>query len=237
LLKAEHLALLRDFPREIAALEYADFGDGVLFGCRISVENDMLVVDPGIVLGAGILYRLNEPAKVSYAPCDAFRYINLHFANEPQNTDIVSHYAEITLDSAPAGETGMELGRFKLKTGAALRSEYVDFEDMDTEFDTLNRIYAPCACRGGQTLLPGITEFFAKEALSCRPENPIDLQFAFMCLQGDRVNLPVLQGYLQTAGDDPHELYLALTRKLAGIRSGRSEATQKERLARKILVD
>jgi hypothetical protein len=232
LLKAEHLDLLRDFPRELVALEYASFGDGVLFGCRVNAAGGELAVAPGAVLRAGVLYRLTGAFQIPYAPSDAFQYINLRFSDESQSADIVSHCAEIVLDSAPADENRMELGRFKLKEGARLRSDYVDFEDISTEYDTLNTVHVPCACRGGQTLLPFITEYFAKEALSYRPENPIDLQFAFLCLQTDRVNLPVLQGYLRSDDTDLRELYHALSRKLSDIRSGRSTTVQKERSAR-----
>jgi hypothetical protein len=220
------------------ALEYAGFGDGVLFGCRVNAEDGMIVVAPGVVLRAGVPYRLKEAFRIPYAPEGAYRYVNLRFADEEaQSEDIVFRGAEIVLDDAPAGENGMELGRFKLKAGARLRGDHVDFEDLDTEFDTLNAIRVPCACRGGQTLLPFITEFFAKEALSHRPENPLDLHFAFLCLQEDRVNLSVLQGYLRIESSDLHELYLALTRKLADIRGAGGAAIRKERLAHKIIVD
>jgi hypothetical protein len=236
-LKAEQFLLLRDFPREIAALEYADFSDGVLFGCR-AVAGEALTVRPGVVLYGGALYRMTKPFLLPYEPRDAATYVNILFSDEAvTEEDVTVRRSAISLCDSPAGAGGIELARFKLKSGARLRDDYTDFGDLDTEYDTLNPIYAPCASKGGKTLLPHVTEFFAKEALSFRPKDPADICFAMLCFAGDRVPLPLLQSYLETKSTDPHELYRSLQRKLAVIRSGRSAEAREERILRKIFVD
>jgi hypothetical protein len=235
-LKAEQINLLRDFPREFAALEYAGYSDGILLGCRLAAS-DTICAAPGVILRRGVFYRMMKPFMLPYEPADALRYVNVRFTEDALSEDIVSRSAEIVLEDAPAGEDGMELARFKLKNGSRLRSDYTDFEDLDTEFDTLRLTHAPCAGKGGNTLHPFITEYFAKEALACRPENPLDIQFAFFCIQNSRVNLGVLRHYTGEESGDTHRLYLALRKKLADIRAGRSERPKAERQYRKISVD
>jgi hypothetical protein len=236
-LRNEQLRCLRDFPRERAALEYADHANGVLFGCRISA-NDAIRIEPGVILRGGVFYGMTEAFLLSFGPRDTVQYVNVRFTEDRVSKEyLVIRVAEIVLEESPAGEDGMELARFKLNEGARLRSDYVDFDDLDTEFDTLRLTGAPCAGRGGQTLLPFITEFFAKEALSYRPQNPTDVGFAFLCLQENRVHLSVLQSYLDTKTENLRELYIGLRKRLAVIKSGRSAPAPAERRIRKILVD
>jgi hypothetical protein len=218
-------------------LEYADHANGVLFGCRVSASGTIRV-EPGVIVRDGVFYGMTEAFLLSFGPRDATQYVNVRFTEDKiSNERIALRVAEIVLEESPAGEDGMELARFKLKEGARLRSDYVDFDDLDTEFDTLRPTRAPCAGRGGQTLLPFVTEFFAKEALSCRPQNPTDVGFAFLCLQESRVHPAVLQSYLDTKTENLRELYLGLRKRLAVIKSGRSAPAPAERRIRKILVD
>lgn len=58
----------------------------------------------------------------------------------------------------------MELCRFKLKKGAVLRTNYTDFFDRATEFDTVNTINVPYSAINQSTLSPEITFAFAQEA-------------------------------------------------------------------------
>jgi hypothetical protein len=180
---------------------------------------------------------MTKEARITYKQNDAVQYLKLRFSEKDSEEDVIGRAAEIILETCPVDKDEIELAGFKLKPGARLRDDYVNFDDLDTEFDTLWLTHTPCAGKGGNTLLPFITEFFAKEALSCRPENPLDIGFAFFCLQNSRVNPAVLQQYTGEESDDPHKLYLALAGKLADIRAGMREQAKEERRPRKILVD
>lgn len=90
----------------------------------------------------------------------------------------------------------IELGRFKLKEGAVLRSDYQDFADMATEFNTWSAIRAPYAAWQKSTLRPEITSCFATELLRCRSAETLDMSFALLCLNSERVQREALLQYL-----------------------------------------
>jgi hypothetical protein len=236
-LTAEQLVLLRDFPREMEAARYAGYGNGVLFGCHVTAADNAINAAPGVILSDGCFYRLNEPFSLAYKSGDAMQYINAVFTDESPKAGIHARRAEIVLSEKPASDRQLELARFKLKSGARLRSDYTGFDDLITEFDTLNPVFCPQACEGGRTLRPYITKMFGKEALDCEPENPADMIFGMMCLQEDHINLSVLQAYLGRKNTDLRELYLALAERLAVIRSSRSTAGRMRKAPPKIMVD
>jgi hypothetical protein len=238
-LKPKQLDLVRDFPRETESLryaDYADYADGILFGCRVSAGG-VISVSPGIVLHEGIFYRMTETARISYTHGEGMQYLKVRFSVVAPKEDILERRADIVLEDAPAAENETELARFRLKEGARLRSDYTGFDDLDTEFDTLCVLHSPCASRGGKTLLPFVTALFAEEALSCKPENPADTGFAMLCLQAERVNRAVLQSYLGRESAEPAEIYEALKEKLAGLRAGRRKERNEVRTFKRISVD
>jgi hypothetical protein len=235
-LKPRLLECVRDFPREMETLRYADYADGILFGCRVRA-NTAVTVSPGVILKGGVFYRMTAPVDIPYESGNDMQYLKVRFGGERGEDDISERSAEIVLEATPKGEIEMELARFRLKEGARLRSDYTGFDDLDTEFDTLCVLYSPCAAPGGGTLLPFVTSLFAEEALSRMPENPLDAGFAMLCLQGERVNPAVLRRYLGTDSADIHSLYTALSRKLASFGNSGNANTRKTIPLRKILVD
>jgi hypothetical protein len=76
----------------------------------------------------------------------------------------------------------MEMGRFKLKKGSRLRTQYKDFWDMGTEYDTVNLIHVQQAARYSPTLSPAITTHFAREAFQYLNGHPLDSAFCTVCL-------------------------------------------------------
>lgn len=99
----------------------------------------------------------------------------------------------------------IELGRFKLKEGAVLRSDYQDFADMATEFNTWSAIRAPYAAWENPTLRPEITSCFATELLRCRSAEALDTSFALLCLNSERVQREALLQYLGSRSGEYRE--------------------------------
>ena len=77
----------------------------------------------------------------------------------------------------------VELCRFKLKDGARLRTEYKDFYDIQTEYDTLNLAHATWSAADGNSLSKEVTDFFARKVLACEEAGEGDRQFAYLLLQ------------------------------------------------------
>ena len=101
------------------------------------------------------IFMLKNSLSVSYKPTNITTLLKLCISGELRDADCVYREAELRLEASDELRSGeLEICRFKLQDGARLRCEYQDFEDRSTEYDTLNRIYTPCAALDEPTLLP-----------------------------------------------------------------------------------
>lgn len=184
ILKKEMLDNLRDFPRNLFGLQYQGYSDGILTGCDIKGTETGVTILPGILCYKGVPYFLEKPYPV---PCSAegkLVYVKVHFWDKAVGAGGEEFFSQVMVDEQePDTELELELARFKLQQGARLRSEYVDFYDYETEFDTVNRIYAPYAAPGHSGIWPQIFKSFAKELLKYSVTNPWDNAFCLSCLQ------------------------------------------------------
>lgn len=184
LLKKEMLENLRDFPRRLFDLQYQTYSDGILAGCDISGNETELTVLPGIVLYKGVPYFLDKPHSVSVRAGGNLLYVKVHFWDKAMGAGGDEFFSQIVVDELePDTDQELELARFKLQAGARLRSEYVDFYDYDTEFDTVNRIHAPYAAPGNVSIWPRICQGFVKELIKYPVTNLWDSAFCLSCLQ------------------------------------------------------
>ena len=53
-LKKEMLENLRDYPRTLFHIQYQEYSDGILYGCRLEAADTKLTVLPGIILFQGL---------------------------------------------------------------------------------------------------------------------------------------------------------------------------------------
>jgi hypothetical protein len=181
-LRKEILESVRDLALLEQSARYGDYSDGVLAGCGL-FERDMNIgVTGGLVKFGGRVYVLSDKADVPYRPTDAWTVLKIQFGGEEKSRDFLRFAGGLTLDeSTNILPNELELGRFKLKRGSRLRTEYVDFSDMETEYDTVNLIHVPYAGIGEATLSPTILMYFAREAYSLVTE-PADIAFCCTCL-------------------------------------------------------
>ena len=105
------------------------------------------------------------------------------------------------------------------------RTDYKDFFDIQTEFDTVNLADATWSAAGGNTLSKEVTDYFARKVLECGNAQEHDVRFAYLLLQGrEAVRHEVLVDYVRrkTGGStgSMQELFHALEAVLDGIRRG-----------------
>ncbi|GHU60246.1 hypothetical protein FACS1894171_0930 [Clostridia bacterium] len=181
-LRKEILEALRDLALKEQAARYGAYGDGILAGCGLFERGGRVGVEEGVVKFAGRVYVLARPESLPYQPADAWTVLKIQFSGETNTRDFQTFTGRLVLDentSLPPNE--IELGRFKLKRGSRLRTEYTDFRDMETEYDTVNLIHVPYAGIGEATLCPVILTHFAREAYPYAAE-PLDIAFCGACL-------------------------------------------------------
>lgn len=182
ILKKDMLEELRDYPLQISRMMLEGCGDGVLKGTEITWENNILKVHPGLILYGRNIYRMEEECSLTCPPVDQLTYIKVRFVTMDFEKDRIGGFGNVYLDDQMPESREVELGRFRLQEGARLRTEYENFEDYQTEFDTVNRIHMPYVCPGGIGLWAKLLMEFALELMKTGTEGIYDVSFAMQII-------------------------------------------------------
>ncbi len=186
IMKKELLWALRDYSYSALQLQYQAYSDGIISGCKVRAEDNYLTVGKGIIKCQDYIFLINKEEQVKYTPTDVFVSLKFRVIFKEELPDYTRYVTEFVLDeNLERKQNEIELCRFKLKEGARLRTEYKDFYDIQTEFDTVNLADATWAGIGGSTLSKEVTDYFAREVLKCKDASREDVQFAYLLLQGE----------------------------------------------------
>ena len=196
--KKEIVACLRDLSFDEQNIRYYDYTDGIISGCELVEEGMKIGLVNGLVKFAGRLYKLKEKMLVPYEHTDAWTMLKLRFGPQIRHPEYIHYIAELVLDAdLTLKPNEMEMGRFKLKRGSRLRTVYKNFEDMSTEYDTVNLLYVKQAARYQSTLSPTVTRHFAREAFAFLGDTPLDCAFCSTCLStGEAVSRELIERYI-----------------------------------------
>lgn len=244
LLRTQMLEALTDYSFRFGELLYTGYADGIISGCRLTTTEDTIIVHPGLVLFFGKVFYIKEPMPVSYEPTNELRILKLHYIGEERTESMIRYEMELFLDADSAQKEGqIELCRFTLQQGAYLRCQYQDFEDWGTQYDTLSMVHARYASLGRSTLHPELTRTFAREMLSCRPENQTDISFCLEILsRPGPVCAEALTEYIRlrrgaAADADNAAIYSGLSDILREAKGGEGLKQVKEKRHKHILVE
>ena len=243
-LKKELLWALRDCSFGHLQVEYADYGDGILKGCGIRVEGKHLVISPGILRYQGFICIMKEEERLEYTVTEQPVSLKLCFETDRRSLDYILYRMTPVLDSDQVcKENEFEVCRFCLQEGAELRDVHTCFEDMGTEYNTLQYMHAAWGCPGGRSMAPAMTMQFARELLKTTACGTEDTVFAWLCLE-HRGAMPkeILTDYVgrksgrRMEGASNQELFREMCRILGHMQHG--EGRRQERIGRRqILVD
>lgn len=198
LLKIDMLEEMRDFPREFFDAQFKGYSDGIISGCDIEVSDNYIKILRGIIKFKDVIYLLKKDNKIEYTCNNKLMVLKVKFLPEMQDSDFRTNSTEIHLnENMDLEENEMEICRFKLRVGAKLRINHIDFVDLSTEYDTVNTIYAPYAAYGDSSLNPEILRRFGRELLGCNLIDPWDISFAMTCVQSkDAIQKEIIISYL-----------------------------------------
>lgn len=199
IMKKELLWALRDYAYSALQIKYQKYANGILSGCRIHPEGSTLRIAPGMIKCADFIFLITGEERVSYAPSGEYTSLKLRLKKKEDLPDYTRYLTEFVLDeSLERRKNEIELCRFKLKEGAVLRTEYKDFYDIQTEYDTVNLANATWSCAGQNTLSKDITDYFAQKVLECEKAEEQDIQFAYFLLQGqEAADYRILTDYIR----------------------------------------
>ena len=144
------------------------------------------------------IYLLMEEEEVAYQPKNRWQVLKAEFLEDDTNLDYKAYRVRFFLDEElELGENQMEMCRFYLREGSALRDSYKNFADMSTEYDTVNLICATVAGIGEKTLHPVVVKQFGEEIWNMEEKDQFDFGFCNLVwnTQG-RVERKVIAAYL-----------------------------------------
>ena len=243
-LRTEALCSIRDRAFDIFPLFMGSYGNGIVSGCRPVTTPDTITLSAGMILYNKFFYLIKEPMSIEYSPTDEYMMMKIIFEPELETENFTQRNVNLILSNdMDIGFNEMEICRFKLKKGAVLRTEYTDFFDRATEFDTVNIINAPYAAIGGHTLSPEILIDFANEARDFELGME-DFNFCLEILNGNIISSAQIIFYiehrLKTELNSPTNqiLYDNLCKILREIKNGRRrEIVGTRRRRREIMLD
>lgn len=244
-LKLEMLNSMRDFPRDIVNIHISGYSNGILTGCRLSVNDDYIVILPGIICFDEEIYILKENYAIPYTHADETAVLKVKFIGADSSQDFVSYMTEVFIDKdTNIHKDEIELCRFKLKVGAKLRNNYTDFEDMTTEYNTINIINSQFAAYENSTISLYILKCFAKEAFKYKLSDPLDISFCMQCLQSEKaINKELIISYISSRLDVEYEdysnerMYKYLVQILNTIKQGKETESNINYLSNRIIID
>ncbi len=242
ILKRDSLDLIRDYAPDFFSLLFREYGDGVIAGFPIHGDGKEIVAGPGILKHGPSFFFMKEEVRLKFDLYGQVVQVVLRKQEGSISPDFKTDCWGLSLEPVRVlGEGEYELGRFLLEQGARLRTreEYKDFNDLTTEFNTLNPVYIPYACEGGSTLAPFILRLYGKGVLRSPKAEPLDLSFGVACLNSPYLSAELIQCYLAAREQDLREqnshdnrdndyLYQGLKRLYARLVSG-GEKRQKPR--------
>ncbi|MED0679995.1 DNA and RNA helicase [Aneurinibacillus thermoaerophilus] len=197
ILKKEMLESLRDYPRNFIDIRFRDYSDGIVAGADVLIGRDHLTITSGIVKHKGRIYMLENEYRLPYEAVGTETVLKIRFKEEVVYGDFTSYHTEIVLDDdVQVQHDELELGRFKLKEGARLRSEYKNFDDFATEYNTFNIIHVEYAAFRKSTFSPVILRYFAMEMLKSGSTHPYDVGFSMQCMNQGSVDRELILYYL-----------------------------------------
>ncbi|WP_086347943.1 hypothetical protein [Candidatus Enterococcus clewellii] len=245
ILKIAMLEALRDTPLSFIQTSFVGYNSGILQGFELLIENERIVVQPGILKVGKYILVLDEALAIPYFATDRLMFLNITVPENQESTDISLKEAAIELTSQEANrESSWELMRFKLKKGAYLRKEYQSFEDLVTEYNTVNTVYQCVARHKEYALSPTMIQLFCHYVQELNSQHPLDQSFCLQALQNNGViGEKALMYYIQQRLKETTEKTTAevvhhqLNRILLDIKRNRNQEVNQQRKNRKLIVD
>lgn len=246
ILKRDSLDFIRDYAPDFFRLLFREYGNGVIAGFVVHGDGKEIVVGPGILKHGDSFFCMKEEARLEFGLYGQTAQVVLKKTGSKASPDFKTDCYGLSLEPVRAlGEGEYELGRFLLEPGARLRGyeEYKDFDDLVTEFNTLNPVYIPFACEGGTTLMPLILRLYGKGVLSSPKAGPLDLCFSAECLNSPCVSARLIQNYLSAregnvlSGQDNWHWYQGLKELYDSLVSGGEKRRRPKGMGGKTMID
>jgi len=246
ILTHEMLETMKEYAVGLGELSYTGYSDGILRGCQVTTTNDLIILNPGMLLHSNNIYFVTEPISVRYRPTNEWLILKVSFLGEEKTPNFITREIEVNLSKeSELMEDEIEICRFKLQQGAKLRMHHRDFADLATEYDTVHDIYAKWSGYGKSSISPKVLVRFFNEVVQLPLTEPIDLLFCQQLsnCKGEAMNRNTIVLYICQKLGRPFkeytnkEIYDELQESLKRLKGGKVENKSQMQRERRIIVD
>lgn len=245
ILKVEMLEALKNTPSEYITTLYHDYPNGIINGFELIIDRSTILVQPGILKCRNQILTMVQEVKIDYFATDDMTALTILPMDTQETADMIQNTAKVELKKVSALQEGdIELMRFKLKQGAYLRKDYQSFEDLITEYNTINPIYQTISLNGGKSCSAPMIRLFCDYLQKAQSIHPLDQLFCMQALQNNgivdrKVVCYYIEQRLETAldRDNVQEIHDKLNRIVRVIQSGNGHVKGKQHNQRRLIVD
>lgn len=244
ILTQEMLDSMKAYAVDAIQLSYEGYGNGIINGCEITITDNLLTIHKGLVNYQGNICFITENIELQYQPTDTWNVVKLVFGELSKELmfTTMEMYAEIS-ERTEHEASAIEIARFRLQKGAVLRTEHRNFQDYETEYDTLSMIEAEYAGYRESTISPQLLYQFAEETKGFDISNGMDSAFLLQIwnMKGESLNRKVIETYIAVRLGRPvahlsnREIYEGLVEALKKIKQGKMEQEVRRRSTRMII--
>lgn len=245
-LTKDMMEAMKNYTVHLGELSYLGYSDGILKGCNLTVNDDFIIINPGIIMYSGEPIFINEKINLQYKHTNTCKLVVASIGEEEKNNDYIMRKVQFRLvDEEEMNLKDIELARFTLQNGAKLRNQYLDFYDITTDYNTLCIVNAKWSAYERPSISYEVLKMYADEASKVRLHDPIDYSFIQLILNGNGTTLHrgIIENYIYSKlnkmvmGFSIFELYQCLTECLKGLQSGKHGGTNKPSTNRRIIID
>ena len=219
ILKQHMLEALRDHPNEFIEKLFAEYGNGIITGCNVSVSDNTLHIGEGIIKINGQIYILTK--SLSVVAEDEINYVYLKITSES-----LADGTKLNIDVIQKNEKDDSLFEVVRYTKNANLKPYSKIDELFS--DVSNRIdqrYVFQSVAGGNTLLAGYYRLYAEKVLSSGNADMQDTAFAYQCMNGIG-SIEIVKAYFHT-DDISNQNILSLMKQRLSTLSAKSPETKK----------
>lgn len=197
------LDVMDGYPREFLALQYANFGDGILCGCDYQAKlvvtdnaTEHIILSPGIVKWQGKYFFIHDEINLSEQIslcCKEFGNREVIFGLQHKE-----NMGKMKMVFVAGDEEGIdiELGRFSYEKDSLPRLARTKI-DATIDFSPL---YVPYACAGGTTFHPYVFRRICEKLQKKTARHIYDFQLLMTLRTLPAVPLNVLETYIEAVG-------------------------------------
>lgn len=206
ILRAKTLQNLCDYTYLLPQLIRKGYTDGIVSGMEVTENQGEISVDTGVFSYQGKLFCIETPITVDSFPTTSEVALKLRCISENKIKNGTEFQFELVIEDVTENKNDFELCRFRLQDGAKLRHKYVDFQDISTEYDTINLQYAQFSGFSHVTLHPNLLRLFAEEMLEIPSLSEMDASFCLQILsKREPLEILAIKAYLQMKTGEKHK--------------------------------